>query len=245
MNMQIFATFCILFLAQAFIIHAKPEPAAAEIQDATDIAEKLFVKLMAHIQEAIDEASGTLKAAVQAVNETATKLEDKAHDAFDLAMKPLNAKLKGLLEEAEKLGLNTTDCEHYIDDLTNLPNNLSDEMVDCMTDQIYKATGYVDDILNHLQEIEDTMANYTNKIHDCKGKIWMEVTCLAHLSAEMAKDTVDIPLKIAADVGKTVLAIKTLIPKVGLCYTKSLAQLPIQGLEIVHKFAECVGVPQN
>ncbi|CAG9761389.1 unnamed protein product [Ceutorhynchus assimilis] len=243
-NMQIFATFCTLFLAQALIIHAKPESKAAEIQDAADVAEKVFVKLMAVIHKALDEASASLKAAVQTVNATATKLEDKAHDAFDLAMKPLNAKLKELLEEAKKLGANTTDCEHYIDDLTNLPNNLGDNMVECMTDQIFKATGYVDDILNHLHEIEQRMANYTNKIHDCKGKIWKEVKCLAHLSAEMAKDTVDVPLKIAADVGKTVLLINTLIPKVGLCYTTNLAQLPTQGLDIVGKFAKCVGVPQ-
>ncbi|CAG9761383.1 unnamed protein product [Ceutorhynchus assimilis] len=242
MRSQIFAIFCALSLAQALVIQAKPNDLqAAEVRGIADEAEKVFKELMAAVDKALDDASASLNAAVKAVNQTVTDLEGKAHDAINLAMDPINAKLKELIENAEKLGINTTKCEKYIDELTDLPNKLNDEVVECMTDGLYKAVGYADDVLDNIQVIEQDMANFTNRIKDCEGSIWSEIKCLGLLTAEMTKDSVAVPVKIAADVAKTDLLIKGLIPKVTLCYTTAVAQVPIRGLALVGKFALCTG----
>lgn len=59
---------------------------------------------MAAVDLALEEASDVLNTAYNTVNATVAELEESAHDVIDLAMDPLNEKLKEYIEKAAELG---------------------------------------------------------------------------------------------------------------------------------------------
>ncbi|CAG9761382.1 unnamed protein product [Ceutorhynchus assimilis] len=239
MKNQIFNIFCALFFAQALVIQARPNDLQAN--EVRGIPGEIYEGLLEIVKKGLEEAIANLNKTFVAVNQTIFDFEAKVSDDFNLALDPVNAKLNESIENAEEQGINITKCQSYIGYIADLPNDLNNEMLSCSIEKLYDTTDYTNEVLDNIHEFQKDIANLTSRIKDCEGSSWTETICLGLLTPELFKDIYTVPIEIDAEVEKAVNLMKKVIPQIGRCYSESLAQVPIIGMELVDKFTSCTG----
>ncbi|ENN78370.1 uncharacterized protein LOC109536196 [Dendroctonus ponderosae] len=207
-----------------------------------DDAKKAFHELMEVIDKALTDAQKTLDKAVEQFQAAAANLEDKAKAELDTTLEPLRKKLDDLVNKAKENGFDISKCQNYIDDFSNTPDNLVNNLVGCINTQVTDAQKAVTDALNQMKQIEEDLNTIDTDIDNCSGSKWTQAKCYAKIIAKIAKDTKDAPEKIVADVGKVTLLISNLIPALEDCFTSKLKKAGTDAAEDVAKFGICAAV---
>ncbi|XP_018579228.1 golgin subfamily A member 5-like [Anoplophora glabripennis] len=203
-------------------------------------ADDLLKKLKEEVDRAMAKAHKALDDAKKKVNEAADKVQAEAKRQMQSTLDKLKEELETLKEKAKKAGVNIDDCLKGNEDrLVNLPNQLSNDMVHCVSDQINKAISFAQDALDHLQKIVDEVENIKQEIKDC-GHGFHAVKCIAKLAVRIEKDITTLPTRIEADVTATVALISNLDKEVKKCASNKVDQCENDGKKILEVIAACV-----
>lgn len=114
-------------------------------------AEKLLKKLEEAVDKALDQAQKALDDAKDKVNETAEAIESSAEGEMQSSEEKFREELDKLKEKAAEAGVNIDEClEGNEDQLVNLPNVFTEDMVHCVSDRIDEGIAYAQDALDKV-----------------------------------------------------------------------------------------------
>jgi len=217
---------------------------------------------MAAIDKAITQAQEALNKAVEELQSKSAELEGKAKTELDKILKPLRIKLDDLIAQANdkgkttlpqkknkkktknKKGLDVSECQKYVDDFTNTPDNLVHNLLDCFNQQLTQAQGYVNNALDNAKKLEQDLATIDGEIDKCgEKKKWKEAECYAKLVKKIAEDTSKAPQHIVEDVGKMVVLIGNLVPNLEACFMLQVTNGGKDAAKDVVDFALCAALP--
>ncbi|KAJ8920378.1 hypothetical protein NQ315_005244 [Exocentrus adspersus] len=203
-------------------------------------ADDVLKKLRREVDRAMEKAHKALEDAKRKVNETADKIQNEARSQMQGVEDKLKAELEELKQKAKTAGVNIDDClKDNEDKLVNLPNQLSEDMVHCVSDKINKAISFAEDALDHVQKIVDEVENIKKEIKDCGHGIHA-VKCIAKLAARIEKDITSLPTRIEADVTASVALISQLDKEVEKCASDKVEKCENDGKKILESIAACV-----
>ncbi|KAJ8955027.1 hypothetical protein NQ318_000459 [Aromia moschata] len=203
-------------------------------------AEKLLKELEEAVDKAMAQAQQALDDAAIKVNETAASIQASAVSEMQSTEQNLQEEIDALKKKAADAGVNIDEClEGNEDQLVNLPNTLSDDMIHCVSDRIIEGIKYAQDALNKVQEIVNEVENIRQEIKDC-GSGLKAVKCLAKLAIKIEEDVTSLPTKIEADVAATVLLITQLEDRIKECASSKVDECESQGEKIVENVSVCV-----
>ncbi|KAG5892091.1 hypothetical protein JTB14_011991 [Gonioctena quinquepunctata] len=204
--------------------------------DIDDLLQKLrdtVDKAMAQAQEALDQAKA-------AVDKTAQETEDSASAAMQSTIEKFKKEIDELKEKAKNAGVNIDDCLGADEQkLLNLPNELSGDMVHCVSDKVDQGIGYAQDALNKIQKIVDDVENIKQEIKDC-GHGFKSVKCLAKLALKIEGEITSLPTEIEVDVAATVALIAQLDEQIEKCASDKTDECESEGEALVEKISVCV-----
>ncbi|KAJ8983209.1 hypothetical protein NQ317_016430 [Molorchus minor] len=202
--------------------------------------EKFLKKLEEAVDKALAQAQQALDDAAKKVNETAQTIQASAVAEMQSTEQKLEEEIDELKQKAADAGVNIDEClEGNEDQLVNLPNTLSDDMIHCVSDRIIEGIGYAQDALNKIQEVVNEIENIKQEIKDC-GSGLKAVKCLAKLAIKIEEDITSLPTKIEADAAATVVLISQLEDKIKDCASSKVDECESQGEQIVATVAACV-----
>ncbi|KAJ8937476.1 hypothetical protein NQ314_011865, partial [Rhamnusium bicolor] len=204
-------------------------------------ADDLLKKLRAVVDKALVDAQKALDDAKNKVNEVADKVQNAAKEKMQGLQNEFRAELDKLKDKAKKAGVNIDDClKENEDRLVNLPNQLSNDMVHCVSDKINEGISYAQDALNQVKKVVEEIENIKSSIKKCGHGI-KSIKCLAKLALRIEKDITTLPTKIQADVAATVLLISKLKEQVQKCASSKVDKCEKDGKEILETIGLCVG----
>ncbi|CAG9761388.1 unnamed protein product [Ceutorhynchus assimilis] len=217
------------------------QPFGAEASTKDDV-KKAFHSLMAEIDRVLTQAQDALNKALDKVKAKATELEGKASAELDKVLKPLREKLDDLVAKAKAKGFDVAKCQNYVDDFSQTPNTLAQDLIECINKQISKAQDLVNDALNRSKAIEQDLNTIDADIDNCHGNAWKQAKCYAKILERIEKDTKDAPAKILADVTQVTELVTDLLPHLEDCSVEELKHSGEQAAKDVAEFAICAAV---
>ncbi|KAJ8955026.1 hypothetical protein NQ318_000458 [Aromia moschata] len=148
------------------------------------------------------------------------KLEGVVNNALQSAHQQLESAANrtieasgGTEEKAEQSAVNIDMCiSEDMDNLESLPGYMTDLMVHCVTDRVTEGVSYITDAINKLQTFVKIISSVNQNVRDC-GSGLSSIRCLVKLAIKIEKDTITIPIGIAADVAGTTDLISNLEEK--------------------------------
>ncbi|KAJ8983207.1 hypothetical protein NQ317_016428 [Molorchus minor] len=216
-----------------------------EVPTPRNDVEDLLHKLEEKVNEGLDKAQQALDAAARKVNETAASVQSAAEGQMQGIEEKLQQKIDELKQKAANAGVNIDDClAGNEDELTNLPNKFSNDMIHCVSDRVIEGISYAQDALNKVREIVNEVENIRQEIKDC-GHGFSSIKCLAKLAIKIEQDVTTLPTKIEADVAATVVLITQLEEKIKDCASGKVSECESQGEAIVERVAACVAAKIN
>ncbi|KAJ8918068.1 hypothetical protein NQ315_011525 [Exocentrus adspersus] len=213
-------------------------------QDNVPIVKNEVKDLLKKLQEVVNgylvEANNTLNAAEAKVNEAAASVESKAEAAMKSTEDKFKEELDELKKKASDAGVNIDEClGKNEEDLVNMPNQLSNDMVHCVSDRIIEGISYAQDVLNKIQATVNEVANMEQEIKDCGGGL-KSVKCLAKLAIKIEEDIVALPKQITDDVDKAVSLIEEIDTRIEDCASDKVDKLESDGGKLLLTISECV-----
>lgn len=114
----------------------------------------LLKRLRAEVDRAMAKAHKALDDAKKKVDEAASKVQGEAKRQMQSTEDKLKEELDKLKEKARKAGVNIDDCLKGNEDrLVTLPDQLSNDMVHCVSDKINKGISFAQDALDNVSSI--------------------------------------------------------------------------------------------
>ncbi|CAG9761387.1 unnamed protein product [Ceutorhynchus assimilis] len=168
--------------------------------------------------------------------------QGKASAELDKVLKPLREKLDDLVDKAKAKGFDVAKCQNYVDDFSQTPNTLAQDLIECTNKQISKAQDLVNDALNRSKAIEQDLNTIDADIDNCHGNAWKQAKCYANILERIEKDTKDAPAKILADVTQVTELVTDLLPHLEDCSVEELKHSGEQAAKDVAEFAICAAV---
>ncbi|XP_030757790.1 uncharacterized protein LOC115883569 [Sitophilus oryzae] len=213
-----------------------------QLKSSKDEAKKAFHELMDVIDKALTSAQTALDKAVEEVKAEAAELEGKANSELDKVLEPLRTKLNDLVAEATAKGFDVSTCQSYVDGFSNVPDQLVTDLGECITTQVEKAQGYVNDALTSIKKIEEDLNTIDSDIDNCGGNEFKKIKCYAKIIEEIEKDTKDAPAHIAEDVTKATALVTEIVPILEQCFTDKLKKAGDDATKDVADFAICAAL---
>lgn len=223
----------VTLLVFAVQIYSEDVEPRNEVQD-------LLEKLKKVANEYLEGANATLIAAEVKVNETAAAVEGQAEAAMKSTEDKFREELDALKKKAADAGVNIDECLGANEDkLVNMPNELSNDMVHCVSDRIIEGISYAQDALNNIQLVVNEITDIEQEIKDC-GHGLSSVKCLAKLAIKIEEDIVSLPKKITDDVDKAESLIEEIDTRIEDCASGKVDELESEGGKLLLTISECV-----
>lgn len=209
---------------------------ATDVYDKTleEIITEAINKLQVKIQEAIEKGQKLIKEAADKLYEDAQALLQKTKAKIAEIIKKALDKIHQLTGTEENPA--ALKCVEVADgQLSELNDRILKQAGTCIDKNVGRIVEISDETLNGLNNIVGFIGDDLNRLHACK-----DVKCFVQLLADVAWQTVNLPIKIVTLFDHTYLTIKGILKDVVVCTADATIQVVNGANIIIDDASKCV-----
>lgn len=165
------------------------------IQLRDDNADALLGQLTVITRKETEESTQKIESVKVNITSTLNGAMDGCKTEVTTKVDPLVIEINGLVDEANKAGLDTGSCTKEISLVTQVPYSVLNDVVFCITNLLNDLLAVISEALKTVTGLLSIVTDLTTELRKCGGLLG--VVCIAKVVAKITLQITQIPLKAA------------------------------------------------
>lgn len=210
------------------------------LNDLVQKAKEAIKRLHDLIHNAVENSNQHLKERLEAIKAKADKVLAETKEKIHQEIEKVKANIQKIKEEAAILGVDIKEClvEHE-NELQAIPLNMIEKLIECIKDEIKKATDIVKSAVQEIIDIKNQLVNLPGQLKSCLTTT-KPVTCISDLIGDIVQKIAQVPADIQAKINEIMELVNNIEADLTKCAISKVFETGKEAAQVGIKVAKCV-----